>query len=68
MDERSLETRRLPVSSHPEEAEVAFSWVAGVARVGRNEINGSNGSGLSVQSMLVRMAKTEILVRMRSFS
>ena len=37
LDDRSLETRRLPDSS-PMEAEAALSWVAGVARVGRNEI------------------------------
>src|ERR1017187_5319974 len=48
-----------------EEAEVAFSWVAGVARVGRNQTDGSNGGGLMLQSMLVGMAKTEILAGMR---
>ena len=45
VSEKSLGMRYFQAFAHLEEPEVAPSWAAGVARDGRNEKNGSNGSG-----------------------
>jgi hypothetical protein len=43
--ENSFEMRHFRVSTYSEEAELAPSWVAGVARDGKVERNGFNGGG-----------------------
>jgi len=46
MSEKSLEIRHFWAFAHLEGPGVAPSWAAGVAPDGRNEKNGSNGTGL----------------------
>ncbi len=60
MYEKSLELRHFPVFPYPEEAELAPSWAAELAREGKDEENGFSG-GIGCRIDGVQDAKKEIL-------